>query len=238
MTSIPAEGIAGAFFVAAESTGFDDGLDSRPLFGFDEPDSKRTLRDLLASLSVVPNTDVEWWGLGGVLLNEGTPRMGENGWDYRSDLVGELTQNNAVNSVAAIPLVINNHSHALAILGVAGQWSDEGCFLITASSWEEVSNPHQAYGTCYSRGYTAFPTTLIELLLNSFNGQKPGYYPSDIQNSVEQYRVGVDMVLEAILVGLTYGVLRTGYAGLEAAKPHLADWFANQLDNVVKLLEQ
>lgn len=237
MASIPTGGLAGSFFAESEPNGFDDGLDSRGLYRFDDSESRQALREILANLSIVPNTDVQWWGLGGALLNEGTPRMGESGWDYRSDLVGDLAQNNALNSIAAIPLVINNHCHALAILGITGQWSDEGCFLITASSWEETPNPNQTYDTCYSRGYVAFSTNLVDILLNSFSGQKPGYYPSNITNREERYRVGVDTIIETILVGLTYGVLRTGYAGLDAAKPHLADWFTHQLDNVVRMLE-
>lgn len=236
MAVIPTEGLAGSFFAAASPSWIDDGLDARALSSFDEPDSKKTLRGLLANLSVVPNTDVEWWGLGGVLLNEGTPRMGENGWDYRSDLVGELTQNNMLNAIAALPLVINGSCHALAILGIDGQWSDEGCFLITASNWEETPNPYQTYGTCYSRSYTVFSTGLIDLLLNSFTGQKPGRYPPNIHASEEEYRIGVDMVLETILVGLTRGILRTGFDGLEAAKPYLAHWFTTQLETVIELL--
>ncbi len=191
-------------------------------------EEKRVVQSLLKTTVVQPNTDVEWWGLGGIRLHGGSPRMGEEGWDGRSDLIGGLPN----HTLFALPLVVSHQHSASKVLGLAsiqGQWGDEPSPVITGE-WPLVQNPNMI-GNSYQLGEygCAYSETTVQILLNSFAGTYPGTYPQEIRDNKEAV-AALDQTLGYLLNRLAYGVLQCGFGGLCAAIPLLAEWFTTSIN--------
>lgn len=191
-------------------------------------EEKKVVKNLLKTTVVQPNTDVEWWGLGGVRLHGGSPRMGEEGWDGRSDLIGGLPN----HTLFALPLVVGYQYSSSQVLGLAsiqGQWGDEPSPIITGD-WPLVQNPN-GYGHVYQQGEYgyAYSDITVQILLNSFAGTYPGMYPQEIRD-IKAAIDALDQTLGCLLNRLAFGVLQCGFDGLRAAIPLLAEWFTTNIN--------
>ena len=172
----------------------------------------------LKQFFVTANTALDWWALRGGRLNLGTVPD----HFYRSYPIENLDgkdSNGGINTVFAIPLLVNGTNTVLGLGGVSGQYGDEGCSVIT-SQWKIVKDPDSdTTGQLITDGYTSYDyITITSHILDA----PLGNFPS----------VALETLVMQLLRKLTRATLEYGYVTFRKAVPHLDDWFASQIQKV------
>lgn len=175
---------------------------------------RQELAALLETTRIRANLDVEWWMGGTIRVHEGAPpRAGEEGWDYRSDVVTEI------GGLVAVPFIVGDYCRALGVAGIRGQHADEGAFIITGT-WQKADT----YPRQHERGHQEpISASAVELLLNTYQPQQPTPYPSEVTRT-QGGEATFDLFAEMLMLNVLDGVLHTGVTGFRRFLPHFNEW--------------